>query len=119
MPWDNQAFYPFTRESIQMYAPAGCGVYGLLNRDRWICIGQSGNLQAALLGHLGQPSQCISRWGPTMFCVETLRPAQCMSRQATLILELHPACPAGPVKHSPSTPEPTPPVTPGRQQRRG
>jgi cell division septation protein DedD len=62
----------FTRESILACAPPSSGVYGLVNLDRQIFIGQSANIREALLRHDSETDFQHSR--PTGFAFELCAP---------------------------------------------
>jgi hypothetical protein len=85
MPFDNHGARAFTETSIRKNAPADSGVYGLSNAREWIYVGESANLQGALLGRLRDTDPA-----PTGFTYELCRPADRIARQNRLVLELDP-----------------------------
>lgn len=70
----------FTRESILAHAPAASGVYGLFNFDCQIFIGESANIQEALLHHESETDFQSQHLRPTGFtfelCAAELRKAK-------------------------------------------
>ena len=54
MPFEQVVPYPLTTGAIRTYAPATSGVYGISNAQEWIYIGETDNIQGALLTHLQQ-----------------------------------------------------------------
>jgi hypothetical protein len=60
----------FTRESILANAPPSSGVYGLVNFDRQIFIGESDNIREALLRHENETDFKSERLKPTGFTFE-------------------------------------------------
>jgi hypothetical protein len=92
MPFNRPFPRSFTTSSIRDHAPAVSGVYGISNAAEWIYIGESDNIQEALLGHLQGSSKPVLTRSATGFvfeiCEWTKRPA----RQDRLIFEYEPAC---------------------------
>jgi hypothetical protein len=82
----------FNRLSIGLYAPAESGVYAIYNGRFWIYVGESENIQARLLEHLGDPTTCINRNQPTGFAYELVGERFRVQRQDQLILTLVPIC---------------------------
>ena len=60
----------FTRRSILAIAPPSSGVYGLVNADRQIFIGDSDNIRGALLRHESETDFKSLRLKPTGFMFE-------------------------------------------------
>jgi hypothetical protein len=87
-----QGWFPFSRPSILANAPNASGVYALYNPQIWIYLGESGDLQARLLQHLGGDNACITQNGPTGFQFELSPAAQRVARQNQLIAALGPIC---------------------------
>src|SRR5262249_34237741 len=85
MPWNNPIEYAYSMHDVKENAPSESGVYALCDGDKWIYLGESDNLQNALLAHL-DPSTAsyIDRASPTTFSFE-LHPAD---RRATRLREL-------------------------------
>src|SRR5512143_105717 len=61
----------FTREAILAHAPAASGVYGLFNFDCQIFIGETANIQHALLRHQSETAFQSRHLQPTGFTFET------------------------------------------------
>jgi hypothetical protein len=74
-----------------MYAPASSGVYGVSNAHEWIYIGESDNIQDALLGHLHDADASFMKKGPSGFVFEICGRAVRTGRQNRLVLEYGPA----------------------------
>ena len=62
--------YAFCENSVAAYAPPASGVYGLYNFDYQLYIGESANIRAALLQHLGEIECQPVRYQPTGFAFE-------------------------------------------------
>ncbi len=60
----------FTREAILAYAPPTSGVYGLFNFDCQVFIGESANIQEALLRHESESDFQSRHLQPTGFTFE-------------------------------------------------
>jgi len=84
--------FALTRPSILANAPNASGVYAVLNPQKWIYIGQTGNIRARLLEHFDGDNQCITLAQPTEFQFETCPVGQRFARQDALIHELEPFC---------------------------
>jgi hypothetical protein len=82
----------FTAVAVRNYAPVASGVYGLSNAREWIYIGESDNIQAALLAHLSDPESELMRLAPKGFVVEICDRARRLSRQDRLVGEYRPLC---------------------------
>jgi hypothetical protein len=80
----------FTASSIQKNAPETSGVYGISNSREWLFIGESANIQAALMEHLRERGTPLSEKRPTGFQFEVASPSDRMRRQNTLVREFHP-----------------------------
>ena len=65
MPFEQLTPRTFTTGGVQMYAPSAAGVYGISNAREWVYIGQTDNIQGALLAHLrdGETSSTPRLWG--------------------------------------------------------
>lgn len=92
MPWNNPNGYAFTGTFIKANAPASSGVYALYDSQRWVYIGESGDIQARLLQHLTGDNPCIVKMKPTTFRYELVPAHQRLTRQNELIRELVPIC---------------------------
>lgn len=75
-----------------MYAPATSGVYGISNAREWIYIGETDNIQGALLSHLHDLYASLMKRRPTGFVFEVCEGARRPSRQDRLVLEYEPTC---------------------------
>jgi len=91
MPWNNPLEYPFNMHDVKENAPSESGVYALCDGDQWILLGESDNLQHALLAHLDPSAKAyIDRASPSTFSYE-LHPAdQRAPRLKERIQELQP-----------------------------
>jgi hypothetical protein len=85
MPFDPALPRTFNAISIRAYAPTASGVYGLSNARAWLLIGETDNVQAALLEHLRDDGEKI-----TGFCCETHPANGRTRRQEQLVQEYHP-----------------------------
>ena len=92
MPFDQSAALSFTAVSVQRNVPACSGVYGLSNSREWIFIGETGDLQAALLQHLQERGTEVAASKPTGVCFERSAPAARFTRLQQLIREFNPFC---------------------------
>jgi cell division septation protein DedD len=71
LSWRPDGRYPsFTRDSILDCAPPSSGVYGLVNFDRPIFIGESADIREALLRHESEIDYSSQRLKPTGFTFE-------------------------------------------------
>lgn len=98
MAWNGSGGYNYTRLSVTRNAPAQSGVYMLYRSDEpAIYVGESGDISARLLEHIGGDNPCISRCAPTLFAYELVSgQAARVARQNVLIREWNPPCnPAG------------------------
>jgi cell division septation protein DedD len=75
---------------IRVHTPAASGVYGLYNFRHQILIGNSANIQNALLLHLGETKFLFRRFVPTGFVFELCAPELRESRTQELIREYDP-----------------------------
>ena len=80
----------FTRESILASAPPISGVYGLFNFDCQVFIGESANIQEALLRHESETDFQSRHLQPTGFTFEPCAVELCRSKAAELIARFHP-----------------------------
>lgn len=85
--------YPWNRNSILTSAPNKPGVYAIWNKQVWIYIGETQDIQRRLLEHFDHTEACILEgkpavWGYELFQSEQFR----FQRQRALIRELQPAC---------------------------
>lgn len=92
MPFERTLPRAFTAIAVRNNAPVTSGVYGLSNAIEWIYIGESDNIQAALLAHLSDPNSELMKLGPKGFVLETCDGAKRLYRQERLIGEYRPLC---------------------------
>lgn len=92
MPFDRFIPRSLTPSSVRANAPAVSGIYGISNAREWIYIGQSDDIQAALLEHLREAGTSLMERRPTGFVFELCDPAGRPARQGRLILEYKPSC---------------------------
>jgi excinuclease UvrABC nuclease subunit len=88
--------FPWNRNSILTSAPNKPGVYAIWNKQVWIYIGETQDIQRRLLEHFDHTEACIQEskpavWGYELFQSEQFR----IQRQRALIRELLPACNRG------------------------
>jgi hypothetical protein len=95
MAFEQRIPHPLTENAVQRYAPALPGIYGMSNAREWVYIGQSENIQGALLDHLRVLDTAILKWEPTGFVFEACTGEQRHVRQSSLILEYAPICNRG------------------------
>jgi hypothetical protein len=92
MSFEMRIPHPFTPNGVRTYAVAAAGVYGLSNAREWIYVGQSDNIQNALLEHLRTLDSAVLRWAPSGFVFETCVGEARRLRQDCLVLEYAPIC---------------------------
>jgi len=92
MPFDQPIPRSFASRSIQTYAPAASGVYGISNAREWIYIGQADNIQGTLLAHLRELDTSLMNRKPAGFVFEICDEAGRSARQDRLVLEYEPTC---------------------------
>ena len=92
MPFDQAIPRTFTVSSVQENAPALSGVYGISNAGEWIYIGETDDIQAALLRHLQEADTALLKRQPTGFVFEICGVAKRIDRQDRLVREYEPAC---------------------------
>lgn len=91
MAWQaNGDYYSFREDRIRFHAPSVSGVYGLYNFRYQILIGNSANIQNALLRHLGETHFGFRRFVPTGFVFEVCAPESRESRTQELVREYDP-----------------------------
>ena len=92
MPFDRFIPTPFIVRTVQMHAPVASGVYGISNAREWIYIGETDNIQGALLHHLQDPGASLMKRQPTGFVFEICDEGRRSARQDRLVLEYEPVC---------------------------
>ena len=90
MPFENHGSRSFTMTSIDKNAPATSGVYGLSNSSKWIYVGETDNIHAALIGHLQHPDAILREHSPSGFTYELSTAEHRVERQNHLVFELEP-----------------------------
>jgi cell division septation protein DedD len=80
----------FTREAILACAPPTSGVYGLFNFDCQVFIGESANIQEALLRHESESDFQSRHLQPTGFTFEPCAVELCRPKVDELIARFHP-----------------------------
>jgi len=92
MPFDRPIPHPLTSNAVRLYAPATSGVYGISNAREWIYIGESDNIQTALLTHLADGQASVMKRVPTGFVFEVCTGTDRPPRQGRLVVEYKPTC---------------------------
>lgn len=80
-----------TLQGIRTYAPQAPGLYGISNAREWIYIGNSGNIQRALLDYIQDPGNALMKEQPQRFVFEVCDEAHWVARHDRLVLEYKPA----------------------------
>ncbi len=91
MPFQNSNAFQFSPQGLTN-APALSGVYGIFNQERWIYVGETGDINRRLAEHLNTGGTCIHRYFPTGFTYELSPQLLRVARQDQLIQQLAPAC---------------------------
>ena len=86
-----------TANGIRNFAPTLPGVYGISNAREWIYIGETENIQSALLDHMLKPGTSVMQHKPTGFVYEVCAPEARPTRQDCLVREYEPVCNRRPV----------------------
>jgi hypothetical protein len=92
MPFNQLIPRPFTSGAVHMYAPNASGVYGISNAHEWIYIGETPDIQEALLAHVRESSTSIMKHEPTGFVFEVCDQGARPGRQDRLVSEYGPTC---------------------------
>ena len=90
MPFASYGNISFTLASVGKNAPQASGVYGLANANHWIYVGETADIQSALLGHLHNQHGFVKDDAPSGFNYELSATGQRTERQNQLIRELAP-----------------------------
>src|SRR5215475_5436336 len=80
----------FTKGAILLFAPPTSGVYGLFNFDCQVFIGESANIQEALLRHQSEPDFQSQHLQPTGFTFEPCAAELRKFKADALIAKFHP-----------------------------
>lgn len=78
--------------AVQTYAPVASGVYGISNAREWVFIGETDDIQGALLAHTQESGTALMNRQPTGFVFEVCDPFKRSARQDSLVLEYEPRC---------------------------
>jgi len=81
--------------AVRNYAPRESGIYGVSNAQEWIYIGETDNIQDALLDHLVQSDTPMMKWQPTGFVFEICDRTSRSARLDRLVSEYAPRCNQG------------------------
>lgn len=92
MPFEQHIPRPLSLVAVHTYAPTTSGVYGISNAREWIYIGETENIQDALLAHLKQLDPSLVKGQPTGFVFEACDGVRRLVRQNRLVLEYEPTC---------------------------
>jgi hypothetical protein len=92
MPFSQYIPRPLTTEAIRAFAPATSGLYGVSNAHEWLFIGETDDIQGALLSHLRDGNAPLMKKLPTGFVFEVCDRAGRPARQDRLVSEYGPAC---------------------------
>lgn len=90
MPFSPPFPRSFTDSSVRKHAPTLSGVYGLSNSNQWVYVGETDNIQEALLRHLHELNTDLVNRKPTGFVFEVCDPTARLARQDRLVLEYEP-----------------------------
>lgn len=92
MPFHSIVPRPFTATAIQTFAPAVSGVYGVSNSHEWIYVGETDNIQRALMLHHEDRNGTLVKKNAKGFVFEICEKATRASRQDRLVQEYEPSC---------------------------
>jgi len=90
VPFGHHGNVSFTLSSVGKNAPRASGVYGLSNARQWIYVGETADIQTALLGHLHNPHAFLREYRPSGFTFELRATGERIERQNQLVRELAP-----------------------------
>jgi len=82
--------HTFSASSINRYAPAAPGVYGLSNARGWIFVGESDDIRSSLFQHMQEGESRLGGEVPRGFSFELVAGKGRTARQQYLIEELQP-----------------------------
>jgi hypothetical protein len=100
LPFEKLIPHPFTDGAVRVYAPAAEGVYGISNSREWLFIGQTDNIQGALLQLLRDAQAPLMQRDPTGFVFEICGGSARSTRQDRLTVEYKPKCNGTPQRPS-------------------
>jgi hypothetical protein len=89
MPFPEQPWQPFTRESVESIDPGQLGCYGLFSGGLCVYIGK-GDIRARLLDHLNGDNACIALARPSHW--KAVVTADMDALEKSLTLEYSPRC---------------------------
>jgi hypothetical protein len=92
MPFEHLIPRPFAPLAIHAYAPVASGVYGISNALEWIYIGETDDIQNALLTHLSEVQSPLMRSKPAGFVFEECDRGRRSARHDRLVHEYGPTC---------------------------
>ncbi len=92
MVWATQTRFSFSQASVVLNAPEQSGVYALHSHGTWVYVGESANIRAQLLQHLGGDNACIAVHPHLNFSYELIAETVRAWRQSELIREYRPIC---------------------------
>jgi excinuclease UvrABC nuclease subunit len=92
MPFEQVVPRALTMNQIRRFAPSQPGVYGISNAQEWIYIGETDNIQQALLQHIEDSANSLMVRRPTGFVFEVCREGMRPARQDRLVREYEPVC---------------------------
>ena len=92
MPFNQYIPRPLTTAAVRTFAPVASGLYGVSNALEWLFIGETDDIQGALLSHLQDSNAPLMKKLPTGFVFEICDRAGRPARQDRLVLEYEPAC---------------------------
>jgi hypothetical protein len=92
MPFNQFLPRPLTTAAVRAFAPVASGLYGVSNASQWLFIGETDDIQDALLTHLQDYETPLMKKQPTGFVFEICDRAGRCARQDRLVLEYEPAC---------------------------
>ena len=92
MPFEHMIPRPFGPVGIHAYAPTASGVYGISNAREWIYIGETDDIQSALLTHFSEYESPLMKSKPAGFVFEVCDRARRPARQDRLVYEYGPTC---------------------------
>ena len=92
MGWEELPQFSVSRRNVMRHAPEESGVYGLLVPGKWIYIGQSFNIQRALLDYLSGQKPYVLQWQPRLFTFELQPFKDRVARQKELVAIYQPVC---------------------------
>lgn len=92
MAWQGSNRFGFLKSWILIYAPVGSGLYALYSHERWLYIGEAGNIRSRLLRHLEGDDPCLAQHVPTHFAFQSVPPDDRAACLQALIAEYQPIC---------------------------